>query len=141
MKRKNIALTLCSLVIFLFVLGCGHEQQLVSIAVSPGSGGAGPLGAVIPVQYTAIGTYIHPPKTVDLTSQVKWTSSVADVATINSSGLVVPTGIACGSTTITATAEAGAGAGIVTGKALFTVIDPNVAGCPTTVPAASSVRH
>jgi len=138
MKRKNVALTLCSLVIFLFVLGCGwHEQQLVSIAVTPGSGGAGPLGAVIPVQYTAIGTYIHPPKTEDLTSQVKWTTSVADVATVSSTGLVLPTGIACGTTTIKATAPSGTGS-IVTGIAYFTVLDP-AAGCPTTLPAAPAV--
>lgn len=128
MKRKNIALTVCSLAIFLFVLGCGHDQQLVSIAVSPSATSVGPLGAVIPVQLTAYGTYIHPPKTANITNQVKWTTSVADVATVNSSGLVLPTGIACGTTNITAT---GGTSVIVTGMATFTVTDPNVAGCPT----------
>lgn len=128
MKRKNIALTLCSLAIFLFVLGCGHEQQLVSISVTPAATSVGPLGAVIPVQLTAYGTYIHPPKTSNITNQVKWTSSVADVATVSSSGLVLPTGIACGTTNITATAGTDV---IVTGTATFTVTDPNVQGCPS----------
>jgi hypothetical protein len=134
MNRLNQIALICSLAMLVFVLSCGHSTQLTSMAINPPTASVGPVGAVIPVQYTAYGTFIHPPSTVDVTKQVTWTSSVADVATVSSSGLVTPTGIACGTTNITATAAKGLiGPGssdvIVTATAAFTVTEPNVAAC------------
>ena len=65
MIRKALQLLLiCS--IPLFGSGCGTGQQLVSIQVTP-SGfvfeGVGAQG-----QFTALGTYIHPPETKDITT-------------------------------------------------------------------------
>jgi uncharacterized protein YjdB len=55
-------------------------------------------------QFTATGTYghgnNHPTTTSDITNLVAWTSSVPQVATINSSGVV--TGVSAGTTTVTA---------------------------------------
>ena len=91
------------------VLSCGHEQQLVSIAVSPATETFG--SATIPViddaglnvQLRAIGTYIHPPVTKDITSQVTWSSNTPQMITVNSTGVITATGLACGSTLVSAT--------------------------------------
>ncbi len=131
MKRINKTLTLCSLAILVFALGCGwHEQQLVSITVTPAIGFVTGIGDIIPVQYTAYGTYIHPPKTADITDQVTWTSSIVAVGTVSKTGVVTPSGFACGITNITAATGEGNAQVIVTGSAQFLVTDPNVPGCP-----------
>jgi hypothetical protein len=84
----------------LFLLSCGHDQQLVSIQVTP-SGfvfeGIGAQG-----QFTALGTYIHPPETKDITNQVTWKIDVANLATITQTGLVTAISV-CGSGDVTAT--------------------------------------
>jgi len=81
---------------------CGHDQQLVSIALQP-SGfvfeGFGAQG-----QFTAIGTYIHPPQTKDITTQLLWKIDVANLATITQTGLVTSIRTdGCGSGDVTAT--------------------------------------
>jgi Bacterial Ig-like domain (group 2) len=79
---------------------CGHDQQLVSITITP-SGfvfeGVGAQG-----QFTALGTYIHPPVTKDITNQVVWKIDVANLATITQTGLVTGLSV-CGSGDVTAT--------------------------------------
>jgi hypothetical protein len=79
---------------------CGHDQQLVSIAITP-SGfifeGVGAQG-----QFTALGTYIHPPETKDITNQVVWKIDVANLATLTQTGLVTALSV-CGSGDVTAT--------------------------------------
>jgi phage gp45-like len=85
-------------------------------------------------QYTAMGTYSHPPRTADVTTQVTWTSSSPAVGTVSSTGLVTPAGIACGTTVITATAGKnligpGNSDEVVAGTSTFKVTDPNAPGC------------
>jgi hypothetical protein len=79
---------------------CGHDQQLVSIAITP-SGfifeGVGAQG-----QFTALGTYIHPPETKDITNQLVWKIDVANLATLTQTGLVTALSV-CGSGDVTAT--------------------------------------
>jgi hypothetical protein len=99
MIRKALQLLLiCS--IPLFGSGCGTGQQLVSIQVTP-SGfvfeGVGAQG-----QFTALGTYIHPPETKDITNQVVWKIDVANLATLTQTGLVTALSV-CGSGDVTAT--------------------------------------
>ena len=84
----------------LFLPSCGHDQTLQSITLTP-SGfiieGVGAQG-----QFTALGTYIHPPATKDITNQVVWRIDVAHLATITQTGLL--TGInVCGSGNVSAT--------------------------------------
>ena len=94
---------------FLSLSGCGHSQQLVSIAVQPTTETFGAsnipvsANAGAQVQLRALGTYIHPPVTKDITSQVTWTSNTPQMATVNSAGLLTVTGDACGGTLISAT--------------------------------------
>lgn len=109
---------------------CGHDQKLVSLQVNP-SGftflkpNAGATG-----QFTAIGTYIHPPATKDVTSQATW--AVDDnLITINA-GLVTTTGAGCGGANVSATVPEGTGgaSNIVIGYATVTVNDPADPVCP-----------
>ncbi|MGA2571186.1 MAG: Ig-like domain-containing protein [Terracidiphilus sp.] len=83
----------------LLLAGCSNPL-VVSISVSPTSQSVA-IGKT--AQFTATGVYghgTHPSTSQDLTSSVTWTSSVPSVATIDSSGLA--TGVAAGTTTITA---------------------------------------
>jgi hypothetical protein len=99
MNRNWLSLIIvCAAVVFL--PSCGHDQQLVSIAVTPPGfvfEGVGAQG-----QFTALGTYIHPPETKDVTSQVVWKLDVANLATITQTGLVTALSV-CGSGNVTAT--------------------------------------
>jgi hypothetical protein len=89
--------------------GCGHDQQLVSIAIAPTTETFGasniPVSADagLNVQLRALGTYIHPPVTKDITSQVTWTSNTPQMVTVTSGGLITATGRACGGALISAT--------------------------------------
>ena len=66
---------------------CARDQQLVSITLSPAGGfvfeGFGATG-----QFTALGTYIHPPETKDITDKVVWSVDIANFATITQQGLI-----------------------------------------------------
>lgn len=67
----------------------GHDLQ--SIAIIPTSQTVYATSET--AQFIAIGTYNGDPTTVDLTNQVKWTSSDVNLATINASGLA--TAVSC----------------------------------------------
>jgi hypothetical protein len=99
------------------LLNCGHDQQLVSIKVEPDTQTFG--AADIPVsantgataQLRALGTYIHPPVTKDITSQVTWVSNTPDIVTVDSHGMLTATGTACGTALVTATVTTNSSAG------------------------------
>lgn len=88
---------------------CGHDQQLESITVIPAVENFGAtnipvsLDAQLSVHLRALGSYIHPPVTKDITNQVTWTSNTPDMVTVDATGVATPTGRACGGTIITAT--------------------------------------
>jgi len=94
--------------------GCGDPQELVSISVQPGSETFGssdiPVSqdAGAQVQLRAIGTYVHPPVTKDITSQVTWSSNSPQMVTVNSTGLITVTGNACGGSIVSATVQTNA---------------------------------
>jgi len=116
---------------------CGHDQQLTSIDVQPETetfGGPGiPLSedAGAQVQLKALGTYIHPPVTKDITDQVTWTSNTPQMVTVNATGLITATGQACGNTLISATVNTNKSQGNLSSKgAIITgTMTANVA-CP-----------
>jgi hypothetical protein len=99
------------------MVSCAHDQQLVSISIQPndeifGSGDIPvPLDAGLSVQLRALGTYIHPPVTKDITNQVTWATDDPQMVTVNSTGLITATGGACGKTLITATVNTNSSAG------------------------------
>ena len=78
----------CSLAVLVFTAslllsfsGCGHDQELVSIDVQPSTETFGSSTVMVSedaglqVQLKALGTYIHPPVTKDITNSVTWTST------------------------------------------------------------------
>ncbi|MFZ0774786.1 MAG: hypothetical protein WCA49_24560 [Candidatus Sulfotelmatobacter sp.] len=95
MSRKwfNIAALIAAATLSFNLSSCGFNQHLVSIQVTPNPVVFEGIGAQ--VQFTALGTYIHPPETKDITSQVQWRIDISYLATINSSGVAVATGL-CG---------------------------------------------
>lgn len=106
---KKLLLVLMAILLTGFVTGCGgggggsafdelNAVTLQSIEVTP----VGPsLAKGLTQQFTAMGIYSDSTKR-DLTTQVDWSSSNEDVATINASGGLA-TGVSDGSSTITAT--------------------------------------
>src|SRR5260370_849530 len=112
----------------------GHVSSTATLTVTGSSGGTGG-GSIVSLsiipgsqsvasptqtsQFIAIGT-TSSGATVNLTNQVAWTSSSAQIATIGATtGLA--TGVGKGSTTITAIYNNAAGGTVVTGTATFTV--------------------
>jgi len=88
---------------------CGHDQQLESITVIPSVENFGSTktpvidDAGLNVQLRALGSYIHPPVTKDITSKVTWTSNTPQMVTVDANGVITATGLACGGAIISAT--------------------------------------
>jgi len=109
-KRYSALVGLCVALFWLAALsGCGHDQQLVSITIQPTTETFGDakipvdLDAGLNVQLRALGSYIHPPVTKDITNQVTWVSNTPQMVTVDATGLITVTGLSCGNTIITAT--------------------------------------
>ncbi len=96
---------------------CGRDQELVSIQVQPTTETFGasniPVSedAGLTVQLRALGSYIHPPVTKDITNQVTWFSNDTQMMTVSSTGLVTVTGLTCGGTLVSATLTTNSSAG------------------------------
>jgi len=133
MKWSYIGLAMGALVAVGAVLSlpsCGHDQKLVSLTVQPSGGFVFPVpNAGATGQYTATGTYIHPPATKDVTSQATW--AVDDNVVSIHAGLVTTNG-SCGSADVSATMPEGTGgaSNIVIGYSFVTVKDPANKNCP-----------
>lgn len=115
---------------------CGTGQRLVSIQVTPSTVTFGAADPVLQAQLTATGTYVHPPASKDITSQVTWTSDITQVAQVTSAGIVSPN-LTCGIANITATLKTNQPRdNQVTGTMAVTVDGPSAQGCPGgTLPA------
>jgi len=104
------------------MLSCAHDQQLVSVSVTPGEEIIGDANTPVifdagaSVQLRALGHYIHPQVTKDITNQVTWGSDDIQMVTVNPTGLVMATGNACGATLISATVNTNSSAGNRTSK-------------------------
>jgi hypothetical protein len=102
--------------LFLSISSCGDPQELVSIQIQPASETFGlstiPVSqdAGLQAQLTAMGTYVHPPVTKDITNQVTWASNFPQAITVTSGGLLTVTGNACGGSIISATVQTNADA-------------------------------
>src|SRR5579864_2395437 len=119
MSRKWLSVVILAAVagLLLGVNSCGRSQELVGIQVQPSSETFGasniPVAADagLSVQLRALGTYIHPPVTKDITSQVTWTSNTPQMVTVNSAGVITVTGAACGAALISATVNTNSSSG------------------------------
>jgi len=105
MKRSYVGLAMGVLVVvaaFLAFPSCGFDRKLVSITINPP--GASIVGPDVTVNFQAIGNYIHPEDSRDITDSVVWTSAAPQVISIVSNTGVATSGTACGTNiTITAT--------------------------------------
>lgn len=134
MKKWFVLVGVCC--ITLSSLSCSSGQQLLTITVSPASAIFGsPVPAGIGqngIQLTAIGTYVHPPATKDLTNQVTWKSAIPAVANVSSTGLLTA-GPSCGVAGISASLLTNQPTGnVVIGTMTATVDGPADENCPTT---------
>jgi hypothetical protein len=120
MNRKwwSIVVLVALASLLLGVNSCGHSQQLVSIQVQPPveTIGASTTPVIFDkgaqVQLRALGTYIHPPVTKDITNQVTWSSNTPQMFTVDSaSGLLTATGDSCGGTLVSATVTTNSSSG------------------------------
>jgi len=127
------------IVLLLFTLpSCGHDQQLESITVVPAVENFGatnipvPADAGLNVHLRALGSYIHPPVTKDITTQVTWTSNTPQMVTVDANGVASATGLACGGTIISATIVTNHSVGAIssTGALVTGSMQANVI-CPT----------
>lgn len=120
----------------LAMLSCAHDQQLESIEVQPNNITFGasdiPVSADrgLAVQLRALGHYIHPPVTKDITSEVSWGSNDIQMVTVTSTGLVTATGDVCGTNAVvsatvqtnSSTGGRGSSGAIVTGNTTASVV-------------------
>ena len=107
-------------------LSCMHELKLVSITVQPPAAtflSPDPGGQIV---FTALGNYIHPPDTRDITDKVTWKTDVPQLIQING-GVVSPKG-GCGGANISASLQDNGN--LVIGYATVTVNDPTNPVCP-----------
>ena len=107
---------------------CAHNTHLASINIIPGNGTFAAVDPSAFFQYRAYGTYIHPPKTVDITNQVTWQSDNPQVAQVTAAGVVSPN-TNCGVAQIYATMHDSPN-DIVSNEVSITVDGPASLGCP-----------
>ena len=114
------------------LLSCASDYKLTSVTVSPATASLGSSGTTM--QFTASAYYArskHAPKITDVTSQVTWSSSDTNVATIDSSGLATAANV--GPTAITASLDG------ISGTASLTVtVGPRTLTGITILPAAGT---
>ena len=106
---------------------CARSTKLTGITIQPPSGTFGAVDPTIFFQFKALGTYIHPPKTVDITSQVTWQSDNPQVIQITSAGVASPN-LSCGVAQVFAEMH-DSGSDIVSNSASLTVDGPASLGC------------
>jgi hypothetical protein len=111
----------------LTVSSCGDPQELVSITIQPAVETVGASNIPVSadrgaqVQLRALGSYVHPPVTKDITSQVTWASNDTQMFTVSSTGMLTATGFACGGSLISATVNTNAdGSGVSSSGAIVT---------------------
>src|SRR5579864_2673169 len=115
-------------VLLLGLSSCAHNQHLVGITIQPGNGTFGAVDPSAFFLYKAYGTYIHPPKTVDITSQVTWQTDNPQVAQFTSPGTVSPN-TSCGVAQIFASMHDSPN-DVVSNSVSITVDGPASLGCP-----------
>jgi hypothetical protein len=108
-------------------LSCGNKLKLVSIAVHPTSFTFLTPDPTGKVDFTALGTYMHPPDTRDISSRVTWKTDSPNFVQFNGSE-VSQTGTGCGVGTVSASLNDGGN--LIIGYATVTVDDPTNPLCP-----------
>jgi len=106
---------------------CARSTKLVSISIQPPGGTFGAVDNTLYFQFKALGSYIHPPKTVDITNQVNWQSDNPEVIQITGAGVASPN-TNCGVAQVFAEMHQD-GNDVVSNSASITVDGPASEGC------------
>jgi hypothetical protein len=79
MERRAVRVIFlgAAMVLVFGIFGCGHDQELTSITVTPSDTTI--TGQGLELQFTAVGHYIHPPESKDITSTVIWKSQADQI--------------------------------------------------------------
>ena len=77
LRAVRVFLVSAAVLLVLGIFGCAHEQQLTSITVTPSDTTI--TGQGLELQFTALGHYIHPPESKDITSTVIWKSQADQI--------------------------------------------------------------
>jgi hypothetical protein len=107
---------------------CGFNQHLISISIAPTGATFGAVDTSLFVNFTASGTYEHPPATKDVTNLVIWQSDTPQVASVTSGGVVSPS-LGCGTANVYATFYDSPNQ-VTSNSAFITVDGPASLGCP-----------
>jgi hypothetical protein len=107
-------------------LSCGHDLKLVAVTIQPPGGTFLTPSPGGEIDFTAMGSYIHPPDTRDITGKVTWKTDVPGLISVNG-GKVSPLE-GCGGANISASLQDKGN--LVIGYATVTVNDPTNAICP-----------
>jgi hypothetical protein len=129
MSRKwfSIVVLIATATLLFSMSSCAFNQHLTSIQISPPSGTFGAVDPALFFNFRALGTYIHPPQTKDITTLVTWRSDNPQVAQVTSSGVVSPN-LNCGLANISASFQDGSNE-VVSGSSAITVDGPSSSGC------------
>jgi hypothetical protein len=143
MSRKWFSiLALIAAATLLFSLSsCAFNSHLESIQVQPSGGTFGGADPSLFFQFTAFGTYSHPPRTIDITDKVEWQSDNPQVVQVTNTGVVSPSpDLGCGLANIFATLQDGNN-DVVSNSAAVTVDGPASSGCtPAGTPPTLTVN-
>lgn len=132
MTRKWLSVFVLAFLLPLILISpsCADSSKLLSIQVMPNPVVFQGVGAQ--VQFTALGTYIHPPETKDITDQVQWRIDVGNLATINSTGFAVATNV-CGAGNVIASVYSNpsdpSSGSVVVGTAAISGVDQGTSQC------------
>ena len=128
-KYFSIAVLVAAAALLLSFSGCGHNQHLASIQVQPSAGGTFfTADPTLFFNFKAFGSYIHPPQTKDITTEVTWQSDNPQVVQVTSAGVVSPN-LGCGRGNIYATFKDGSNL-VISNSVPVTVDGPASSGCP-----------
>jgi hypothetical protein len=130
-KKSSILYGLLAAAMLLGVSGCARETRLTQITLQPGAETFLNPNPNLQVHFTALGTFIHPPATRDISAEVTWKTDTPQLISV-AGGIVSPTGAGCGVATVTATSnkDTGGSKNILVGNASVTVNDPSNPDCP-----------
>ena len=109
-------------------LSCGKDRRLVSITVQPTGFTFLTPSSTATAVFTAIGTYVHPPGTADISSKVVWKTDVPGLIKFSGSTVSLPSNAGCGIATVSASLNGGGN--LVIAYATVTVNDPTISICP-----------
>lgn len=98
-KWSSIVVLMAAAALLLCQPSCARSQKLIAITVSPqGTTITQSPGQQVTTQFTAYGSYIHPPETKDLTQKAVWSTDTPSIIEVvpGTPGLIQTTGNGCG---------------------------------------------